>query len=654
MMRIENCPYGFKLNEIIRISPNLFLSDDLRLSQAVLDKIEMLAPDMNNRDISGLLNCLSKQRVQSNINTNPNPNPNPNPKDNINGIDIGNRRNVHRDAMLILAEASRSKINKFNARHISMVVNSLAKRNYVNTELFDAAAVKAIQIIDDYADSETIDTSNFSSQGLTNTVNAFAKMRHVQPELFENVAIAAIDIIDTFNAQELAITANAFAKMNYHHPQLFTNIAHTALPIIHTFKAQELSNILNAFAKMHHTHPQLFHEGAKAAIHIIHTFNAQNMANTLNAFAKVEQPSPQLFQTIGDNAIPIIHAFNAQELAITVNAFAKLNYPHPQLFEHVAKAVIPIITTFHSQGLSITVNAYAKMDYHHTKLFHHVADAAIPILHTFNAQALANTVNAFAKLDQPHPTLFQEVASTAISIIETFTPQELTNTVSAFARVKTDTDTTQHLFSAIACLLIGDTRLSSWSEHLLVELGYAFLKVRHNDPLLLDAIGHALTDRADPTVRLDAREIGHLAACFSHRRVPSSERVLRKICIVFRGMEQETVGLQSVADVAGVIWMVQRLHVGDSVGMLGLVVGLAIDRAGEARPEDLRDILLGVDRAFVPVGMREELLLAYRPCFYRCAQELSVVNRSKIRKIYAQAEISLEAIQYTEIIDTWP
>jgi len=546
--------------------------------------------------------------------------------------------------MKILADAAKQNIEYCNARHISMTVNSLSKHGdqYHDEELFDLCANRSIELI-----------HTFNSQGLANTVNAFAKRRHTHPILFDAVASAAIPILHTFNSQELANTANAYAKQSHTHPQLFQAIATHAQPILHTFNAQEYSNLLNAYAKLDHAHPILFQSVATAALPKINTFTTQNMATTLNAYAKMDHPCPHLFQTMGNAAIPILSGFSAQELAITVNAYAKLNYPHPELFQNVGEVALRNMHKFEAQGLSITVNAYAKLEYPNPPLFQAVATAALPILHTFNAQALANTVNAFAKMELPNEELFVAVASAAIPIIDTFNAQELANTINAYVRVKLMTgEPTERLFAHIARSLVSDTRLWTWSEHLLVEVGYAFMKARHTNWDLLDTIGRAITNKE--SVELDAREIGNLAACFSHRRVSCSEAVLHLICESYQRMDCRTIELQSVADVAGVIWMAQRLHV-SGTRETKLLIDLAIAKVADSRPEDVRDVLLGFDRAFVPDEWMQELLLAYRPYYHLYFWELSGPNRGKIRKIYGEKGILVDdPLAYRKSIDIWP
>ena len=524
---IEECRSVFELVQYVRQSSDLFTLDNG--GKMVFEKTKLLAPKMKPKDLALLLSGLSKQRVRSG-------------------------QNFHRNTMSLLVDMTMSQIRKFNAQNISLVVNALAKKRVQNRLFFDAAANRAIVIID-----------TFNAQDLAITVNAFANMKHDNPELFDKIAIAAIPIIDTFNAQNLAITVNAFAKMDNDSPELFNEVASAVIPIIDTFNAQDLANIVNAFAKM--------------------------------------------------------------------------NYNNIELFDNAAIAAIPIINTFTNQGLSNTVNAFAKMDHAHPALFNNVAIATIAIIDTFNAQGLAITVNAFAKVNHSHPKLFNAVAIAAIPIIDTFNAQELANTLSAFARGRMSGQQSDLLYLNIAQVMMNNKDISKWPGRTLVELGYAFLKGEYDDKELLDTIGHAIINKDE--VKLSARQLGNLAACFSCTEVSCSAKVLNHISCNFQCMQRDMFDLQNVADVAGSMWMAQRLNVA-SPAMLTSVVNLAISKSNECRQEDVRDILLGLDPVDLPDNLWLDLLSTYKPFFKLYSTDLSEANRSKILKIYERSSIPID------------
>merc|ERR1712238_190174 len=173
------------------------------------------------------------------------------------------------------------------------------------------------------------------------------------------------------------------------------------------------------------------------------------------------------------------------------------------------------------------VNAFAKMNYNNIELFDNAAIAAIPIINAFTNQGLSNTVNAFAKMDHAHPKLFNAVAIAAIPIIDTFNAQELANTLSAFARGRMSGQQSDLLYLNIAQVMMNNKDISKWPGRTLVELGYAFLKGEYDDKELLDTIGHAIINKDE--VKLSARQLGNLAACFSCTEVSCSAKVLNII-----------------------------------------------------------------------------------------------------------------------------
>jgi len=185
--------------------------------------------------------------------------------------------------------------------------------------------------------------------------------------------------------------------------------------------------------------------------------------------------------------------------------------------------------------------------------------------------------------------------------------------------------------------------ISKLSPRMLVEVGYACLKVDYNDQNLLNTIGNAILCKDE--IDLNSQELGNLAACFSRTEVTSSEMVLRIVCDKVQSMDRDSLCLQSVADVAGAMSMAQHLKVA-SPTMLSLVAKLAISKINEARPEDVKDILLGLDHLDLSDNLWNELLIAYKPFFFQHSQDLREVNRTKICKIYEQSGIAIEQLGY--------
>jgi len=570
----------------------------------------------------------------------------------------------HLDPVLFdrVATASIPMIQSFTTQGLANLVNAFSKlnnsdNNFSHPALFEAVATASIPII-----------RSFKAQELAALVNAFAKTsdgrRRIYhdddddcyiPLLFDEVAMASIPRMECFTPQGVALLVNAFAKMDCYHADLFQAVATTAIPRMGSFSAQELAILIHAFGKVRCDHPPLFDSVATYAIPIMDTFKAQELSSMVNAFANMDghhyhHQYPTLFEHVAMAAIPILATFQSQELANLVNAFAKSGHVSQEhgglvlLFEKVGTASIPIIDTFQSQELASLVNAFAKAGHSHAELFSKVATAAITIIHKFNAQELANLVNAFAKGDAcSHPELFDVVAATAIPIIHTFKDQELANLVSAFAKVRASGKQVEALFSCVASEILSHNHksssssstvssyLSKWPPHHLVEVAYAFMKAKQIDLQLLDAIGIAIVSRSE--LELDAHGMGNLVSCFGAHETGCSATLLKRILKEIQELDPDSIELQNVADICNALWMAQRVQVA-SLELFEWVVDLAIAKASESRPQDVRSILLGLSYVDLPIELQRHLLHVYKPYFEQHSQHMAHSHCFKIQNMY--------------------
>jgi hypothetical protein len=654
--QLDACQNGSELSKFLRQNPSAFYQS--QEFQKLVDKVDSLQKmKMKPIEVSGLLNALSKASTSA--------------------------REKHRLVLLELSHLAKRLLKHYQVKDISIVLNALARRNVQNDKLFQQAGKILVSNISTMNPQDMATATNafaklqhpnpdlfhavataaipkiqdFTPQGLANLVNAFAKMNVQQDDLFDAVANETIRQLtasskkkhdsrkSSFTAQGLANIANAFAKMNHHSKSsdlLFLSIAETAIPIIHTFNSQNLANTANAFAKTNHRYPELFQAVGDAAISTISAFNAQELSNLANAFAKLQQNHPKLFEAVAHAAIHILPTFKAQELSILVNAFAKMDHQYsPDLWDGVANAAISILPTFDAQELANLANAFAKTNHHHKDLFHEMAQAALLLLPTFQPQNVANLANAFAKLDHSHQDLFDALATTATPLIPSFDPQELANLVSATARVRADGEFIPLLFAATAKWMKSETcSLSSWHERNLVEVAYAFLKARETDPDLLNLIAVELSRSPEP--RLDALGLGNLAAALSRQEVESSAKALKNVFAQFQAIPAENVDLQNVADVCKALWLGQKLEVVHP-GFCQRMADYAIQKAGEARPADVRDIILNLttSRICLEPSKQKQVLITYKPIFERFSKDIATKHAQRIREIYARFEIDL-------------
>jgi len=447
MHQIQKCRNGFELGHVIRNDKGnlLFASSSLNrkrvdyinrtvansASVAALNKIQELQPKLKCRDLSGLLNALCKhQQLQYHHKQQ---------------LLHGYKANYYRNYMLsILIKESISKIDKFNPRDISMVVNALSKIQDTNPErsnlLFQRAGEKVIDIID-----------RFNAQALANTINAYGKMDFYHLLLFNTIAKKAIQLMDTFTPQESTMTIHAYAKMmnnnskdSYANPtstatKLFNLVAIHSISKIEQFNAQELSNLTNSYSKANIFHLELFDSIVKASIDNIDTFTAQGLSNLVNGFAKMSTSlSLQRNTDVYQNQIHLLHD-KQQNIHFQ-------SHQQVLLFDCVAIRAIKIIQSFTGQGLSILINAYTKMNYydeHYIELFDAVASATIKNIHNFNSQELSITAHAYAKWDTHKELkyteeLFYTIAKATMKKIDEYNAQELATTVNAYAKVVMD------------------------------------------------------------------------------------------------------------------------------------------------------------------------------------------------------------------------
>jgi uncharacterized protein YigA (DUF484 family) len=594
---ITRCHNARQLGKILQENEALF--DSRGAITAFVKKISALKQNMTKYDILGLLNKLSNAQVPVKA------------------------ERVHRDVMITMGKGAIAKVDCFEAKDISLTLNAFARRNIQNDEVFKWLGEAALLII-----------GKFNAQSLAILVNAFAKLNYRNSKLFDEVAQAALAIIHTFDAKNLANTVNAFAKLDYQYLELFDAIARATLPMIHKFNAHDLANIVNAFAKMEHRNDRLFCKIAKASLPMIHRFNAQDLANTANAFAKMGHRNKFFFDKIAKAALPMIHGFNAQDLTITVNAFAKLEYQHSDLFDEIAQAALPMIHRFNAQNLINTVSAFAKMGHQNNRLFDKIAKVILPMIHSFNAQDLANTADAFAKMGHRNSKLFDKISKSAHSMIHRFSAQDLVNIVGAIARIQVVGQSSQKLFWAISYLVTDDsTSLSKYSNQYLVQLAYAYMNAGQRAKPLLDKIGKELASRGAQSP-FNARELGTLAAAFSKCKTASSENVLEMAFKQFQNLDATASDLQAVVDISNALLMGETLRVIPS-GFVKDIVNLAIDKSGESRPIDVKDILLNVAKIDLDQQLWNKLLVTYKPIFDDLSPRFSAKRRARLEKIFS-------------------
>jgi hypothetical protein len=405
---------------------------------------------------------------------------------------------------------------------------------------------------------------------------------------------------------------------------------------------RDISGIMNTLSKAHV--PSASRAKVRAllsslgvlAIEMLWDFTARDMSMTLNALAKWNIYNGSLFRQVRKRAIPIMHSFDSQALANIVNAYAKMGHQSSELFQAVATAAIPIMHSFNSQDLANIVNAYAKMGHQSSELFQAVATAAIPIMHSFNSQEMANIVNAYSKMGHQSSELFQAVATAAIPIMHSFNSQALANIIGAFSRNRVSCQASSRLFLE-ASLLIASSKssLASWEGVNLVEIAYAFMKGRHMNKNVWNAIGSEIVKRDQ--VLWNAHQLGNLAAAFSNLETTSSvpANVLKMIFQRIQSMKASEIGLQTIADVCGAISLGQQLEVVPS-GFVKELVELAIEKSNESRPEDTRDVLIRLSKINVEKTLLKELFVHYRPIFDKDFKYIAKKRRIEILEIYKQ------------------
>eukprot|EP00980_Cylindrotheca_fusiformis_P010680 scaffold2386_cov67-Cylindrotheca_fusiformis.AAC.1 len=218
-------------------------------------------------------------------------------------------------------------------------------------------------------------------------------------------------------------------------------------------------------------------------------------------------------------------------------------------------------------------------------------------------------------MDHQHPILFDEVAKAAIPIIDTFDSQGLANLVSAIARVRQDSENCRAVYSVVAESIKNNPHcLNEASETGLVAIAYAFLKGGQVDEELLEMIGMEIKQRENG-IDLDAQGWGNLAAAFSNHNSAVAPKVFELLFLnYFEKVDRRSDRLlESIADVFGAVVGGKHFENVPS-NFLTKLTKLAIEYSGQARMEDVRDILFSSTR----VGIRgdplqRDLYAAYKP-----------------------------------------
>jgi hypothetical protein len=626
LRQIKTCVDTRALSEIVRSTSNLF--DRPAAVKVFCRRFEILKSKMQSRDISGLLNKLSKVDPST-----------------------PSSKQIHQKLMVDLSDLAIDKMHYLDAKDISLVLNALAKRNIRNDELFQKAGEAALSR-----------ANEFNPRDISTTVNAFAKMKYQQTEFFEAIAGVAIALIKSFDAQGLSNMVCAFAKFKHYHPVLFGRAATMAVSIISTFTAQNLCNILDGFATLGHWNTRLFEAITSAAISIIHTFKAKDFSFMTKDYARLHYYDPNLFDLISDAVIPIIHTFDAYHLSNLVAAFAHFGHHYPILFDEIAYASILIAHTFNAKGLEIMINAYAKMDHHHAVLFDEAATAAISIMKSFDVGNLSIFASAYAKMRHNHPALFEEIANRSVCLANNFHAPELFCLLDAFEKVnyrpakvlplKRDaasavlkSDITgllsrAHLFARTesandfadkaADRIMGN--VSQLDNKALIEVTKIFLTFRYAHRGFWTSLATEVTRRDDSL--WSAQDLGKLAAAFGIVDAPLSARVIGMTFRNFQNKSTPEINAQDVACISSAIPCGHRLKVIPQ-GFVEAMATLAIDKSAESRHDDVRCILLNFSKFCLTLPMRGKLLAIYWPIFNELSIFMSESDRDKISKIYA-------------------
>jgi hypothetical protein len=631
LRQIETCDDTHALSEIVRSTSNLF--DRPAAVKVFCRRLNTLKPKMRNRDISGLLNKLSKVNLSTT-----------------------KSKRIRQKLMVDLSDLAIDKMHCLSARDISLVLNALARRNIRNDKLFQKAGEVALSR-----------ANEFNPRDISATVNAFAKMKYQQTEFFEAIAEVAIALIKSFDAQGLSNMVSAFTKAEHCHPVLFERVATMAVSIISTFTAQNLCNILDAFTRLGHCNTGLFEAITSAAVSIIHTFKARDFTSMTKDYARLDYYDPNLFDLISQAVIPIIHTFEAYHLSNLVAAFARFGHHYPILFEEIACASILIVDTFNAKGLEIMVNAYAKVDHHHPVLFDEAATAAISSMKSFDVGNLSIFASAYAKMRHNHPALFEEIASHSVCLANNFHAPELFCLLDAFEKMDyrpakvlplkrdaasavlksdiTGLSSMAHLFARTesandfaekaADRIMGN--VSQLDNKVLIEVTKIFVTVRYAHRGLWTSLATEVTRRDDSL--WSAQDLGKLAAAFGIFDIPLSARVIGMTFRNFQNKRIPEINAQDVACISSAIPCGHRLKVIPQ-GFVEAMTTLAIDKSAESRHDDVRCILLNFSKFYLTLPMRGKLLAIYWPIFNELSIFMSESDRDEISRIYADFDAS--------------
>lgn len=629
MRRLETCNDIYSLAAIVATTSKFF--DRPVAVRTFCLRLELLKPKMKNRDISDLLNKLSKAKMS-----------------------VPTSKPIHRRVMKELSDLAVAKLRHLETRDISIVLNATAKQNIHNERLFERAA-KCLS-----SRAREVDPKDISM-----ALNAFARMNFKRTEFLDAMADEAISAIRFFDPQNLSLTACAFAKFGHHHPALFDAVAKQSVEIISNFDIQSLCATIDAFAQLDHRNKRLLEVIASAAISFVHRLKAKDLSCLAKSYARLQYDDGKLFDAISEAFLPIMHTVTSYDLSNVVAAFAHFGRWYPILFEEVASASILSAHTFNAKGLEITVNAYAKMNDHNFALFDAAASAASSTINSFGPGNLSIFAKAYATVSHNHPTLFELIEKRSVRLADKLGVPELFSLLDTFQAmhyrpskllaVPLNTRASVFVFEADLSDLLSKVPLFGSTENSncfvamtvdrikrsvsqlnnksLVDVADIFMNIKYKGQSLWEHLGTEITRRDDSS--WTAQDLGKIAAAFGCIRTPTSLCVIRMALQKFQSKPTEESSIKDVVSIVSAIPCGQSCEAIPH-GFIEDMATLAIGKSAESGHDDIGSILFNFSKVHLKVPLRGKMLAVYWPIFRELQIFISESDRERITQIYTE------------------
>ncbi|KAL3934238.1 MAG: hypothetical protein SGBAC_009996 [Bacillariaceae sp.] len=560
--------------------------------------------------------------------------------------------------MLNLARIATPGLHQFSARDIAFILHSLFKKSVRNKAIFETAGKVMLSRFQDFypkdismilcactrlgfkemsffnplADLISPKLGSYESQEISGVICSFTSRRDPRMDLLRDAATAAVGISSTFTSQDMTRLLRSMATVGFWDEKLGDVMAKDAISIMSTFSTLNVAHLAVAYCKQGKRHPELFHAISNHVIQQSHKMKTDDICYIMHAFATLNHGDRAFYDEIASAAILSMDTFKGLHLQSIIHSFSKINYFHAQLFEQVAESSILKMDSLTVPNLKVLIRSFSKLHYNHNELVLEVGQQMVAESGKFNVEILINVLEAFVKLNIK-PSMLGELNAKCKNVIPILRISEELSMVKSLSRLQVEGDCIERISQKIykACPHLTNIEL--------IEVAKTFTIVRYKKNEFWLLLQKEILRRDDS--KWTAKELGVLSSAYgpvssSLCAGPRTEVV--SMCFkMFHLKDSSEITIQDVAAVSSAIPFGKRARLFPT-GFLGRVTELAISKAPEARPDDVRCMLINLSQIDLPLPSRRRLLGTYRAIFSEVSLFLNSEDCKSITKVYVEMD----------------